>query len=310
MTGRTLWFPKDAGFYRRQKIVAAGIAFERAPAILDWLTCEAKSQADGDRDEHGWVKSGYAAIAHGACFGHATADDVRPVVSHLVHVGLLDDFEEANGGIFTARISGWREDVFLKLEATRGRRRRAEKAETPAQDTKDAMGRSGTERDTSQNVPQSPLQDRTGQKEEEEEARASARQPTIVHPQLSDVLARLRVVDGLAPAGDDATELSVNQALQRADRDGVPILDLADATVSQALEYSARGPLRASAGSLMHGLLDRRQGNSVAELRRRSAEVRSEFERPNRPGRRKSANERADELERKARELEAKEAQA
>jgi hypothetical protein len=119
-----LYWPKDAAWWRRERVTAAGLESERAPAVLDWLTCEAKAQS-GPRDEHGWVKTGYAAIAHGAAFGHASSSDIRPVVSLLVRVGLLDDFEDLGEGVFKARISGWREDVHLTLEASRKARTRA-----------------------------------------------------------------------------------------------------------------------------------------------------------------------------------------
>lgn len=302
-----MWVPKDVGYYRRQKVVAAGVACERAPAVLDWLTCEAKSQADGDRDEHGWVKSGYAAIAHGACFGHATADDARTAVSQLVHAGLLDDFEEHAAGIFTARISGWREDVFLKLEATRARTRRASKAETPAPEPKDSAGRSGTGDDTSQNVPQSPLQDRTGQNRDDD-GRAGARTDSnIGHPQLDEVLAQLRTVDGLA-----VDDMGVLNALTRAERSGLDGLELAEATVAAAREYIAAGTMRArGASTLMNAILKRREESAAAQLARKGAELRAEIEgrrAPSRRGRQSEAEQYAAELEKRASELEAAEA--
>jgi hypothetical protein len=142
VSGRTLYWPKDAAWWRRERVTAAGLESERAPAVLDWLTCEAKAQS-GPRDEHGWVKTGYAAIAHGAAFGHASAEQIRPVVSLLVRVGLLDDFEELGEGVFKCRISGWREDVHLTLEASRKARERAASRDVPARPARPAASGRG-----------------------------------------------------------------------------------------------------------------------------------------------------------------------
>jgi hypothetical protein len=96
-----------------------------APAVLDFVICEAKAQ-NPSPTEVAWVKVGYEAIVWRATFGTSDIVQIRPVVATLVRVGLLDDFEE-EGDTFTCRISGWREDVFLPLEAARKREERAGK---------------------------------------------------------------------------------------------------------------------------------------------------------------------------------------
>jgi hypothetical protein len=123
-SGRTSFVPKDIGFYRREKVVEAGLRYgPLATTILDWLICEAKAQNPTPVSE-GRLKTGYAAIRHGATFGHHDLEEVRAVVATLVEVGLLDDFDET-GHTFTCRISGWKQDVVDKLEAQRKREARA-----------------------------------------------------------------------------------------------------------------------------------------------------------------------------------------
>ena len=113
--GRTNFFPKDTGWWRRERIVEAGLRHGTlATSVMDWLTCEAKAQNPKPVSD-GYMKTGYVAIAHGATFGHNDAAQVREVVATLVEVGLLDDFEET-GMTFTCRISGWKKDVVDKLD--------------------------------------------------------------------------------------------------------------------------------------------------------------------------------------------------
>ena len=57
-SGRTSWFAKDAGWYRRERIVTLIEEFGPAGAIvIDWLCCESATQ-DGYLD--GTVKAGMA----------------------------------------------------------------------------------------------------------------------------------------------------------------------------------------------------------------------------------------------------------
>jgi hypothetical protein len=191
-----LYWPKDAAWWRRGRITAAGLESERAPAVLDWLTCEAKAQS-GPRDEHGWVKTGYAAIAHGATFGHASAGDIRPVVSLLVRHRLLDDFEELGDGVFKCRISGWREDVHLTLEASRKARGRA-------------AATSGTSGDASPDVPDVPGRPATSGRGEQSRAEPSrgegARRARPAPPELPDALPP-ELPERLAPAARRVREI-------------------------------------------------------------------------------------------------------
>jgi hypothetical protein len=100
--GRTVWWPKDSAWWRREHIVELGEEFGAdGPAVLDWLSCEAKAQNDGGR-----VKTGYKSIARG-CFVDLVT--VRHAVSRAVQLGALDDFEEQKTR-FEARISGWSKD--------------------------------------------------------------------------------------------------------------------------------------------------------------------------------------------------------
>ncbi|MDO8187231.1 hypothetical protein Q5424_09285 [Conexibacter sp. JD483] len=100
--GRTVWWPKDSAWWRREHVVELGEEFGPAgPAVLDWLTCEAKAQNDGGR-----VKAGLRSCARGA---FVEADLVDRVLLRAAALGALDDYVRADGR-FTARISGWEQD--------------------------------------------------------------------------------------------------------------------------------------------------------------------------------------------------------
>ena len=229
MSGRTHWRPKDAAWWRRARIVEVGLEFgPAAAAIQDWLECEATAQRDS-----GWVKAGYVAIAHGSCFGHLDVVQVRPVVSALVRVGLLDDFEE-HGPTFTCRISGWHQDVELPLEAARKAASRAARKAVIAHPEPDSDdGRSGTGRDVSGSVRERPPMSPTGHDITEEEqhvrrapdvAAASIDSPEGADPEvlaLSRLLASLIVERDpkAAPNPDSARWLRAMRLLV-ADRDG------------------------------------------------------------------------------------------
>jgi hypothetical protein len=100
--GRTIWWAKDSGWWRRERIVELGEEFGAdGPAVIDWLSCEAKVQNDG-----GVVKTGTRSISRG-CFVPLVT--VCHVLSRSVTLSLLDDYEEA-GNVITCRISGWKAD--------------------------------------------------------------------------------------------------------------------------------------------------------------------------------------------------------
>ena len=122
--GRTIWFPKDVAWWRRERVVALGEEFGAdGPAVLDWLTLEAKAQNDGGR-----VKTGVRSISRG-CF--VAADVVRHVLSRAVTLGALDDFEES-GEVITCRISGFKGDEDRGRAAVRQAAKRSKDAESEA----------------------------------------------------------------------------------------------------------------------------------------------------------------------------------
>lgn len=119
-TGRTHWLAKDCGWWRRSRIIKLGLEFgAEGPAVIDWLSCEAKAQNDG-----GWVKTGYLSLERG-CF--VAEDRARHVVSQAVTLGVLDDYEE-DGDVFICRISGWKTDQEKAHAADRQADYRARKA--------------------------------------------------------------------------------------------------------------------------------------------------------------------------------------
>lgn len=115
--GRTVWRAKDAGWWRRERIVALGEEFgAEGPSVIDWLESEAKAQ-----NASGYVKTGRRAIARG-CFVDLVT--VGHVLSRSVTLGLLEDFTEADG-LIICRISGWQADQERALAATRKAKQRA-----------------------------------------------------------------------------------------------------------------------------------------------------------------------------------------
>lgn len=140
--GRTVWWAKDCAWWRRELIVELGEEFGPAgPAVIDWLSCEAKGQNDG-----GVVKAGYRTVARGSFVDVVT---VRHVVSRAVQLGALDDFDEQDSR-FTCRISGWRQDQEKGRAAARqaAYREGASGSSTPSAADEQAV----TDRDVSRSV--------------------------------------------------------------------------------------------------------------------------------------------------------------
>lgn len=112
-TGRTYWWKKDAAWWDRSRVARLAMKYgPLGPAVLDWLSCHAKTLNDA-----GEVKSGYTAIAKGTCAlvaetgSHWTPENVvGPVVAYAVQIGALDDYVQLDDDRFTCRISGWAED--------------------------------------------------------------------------------------------------------------------------------------------------------------------------------------------------------
>lgn len=114
--GRTVWRAKDAGWWRREWIVALGEEFGAAgPAVIDWLECEAKAQNDG-----GLVKAGPRTVARG-CFVDVVT--VGHVLSRAVTLGLLLDYRESDGR-FICRIAWWQADQQRLADTVRKQRQR------------------------------------------------------------------------------------------------------------------------------------------------------------------------------------------
>jgi hypothetical protein len=186
MSGRTTWWSKDAAWWRRGRIVEVGQEHGAAgPAVVDWLTCEAKSQGPL-RGHDGTVKAGFAAIAHG-CFIDGT-ETVRAIVNTCVEVGLLDDFED-DGRTLTCRISGWEEDVERPLATTRKAAQRANTTE------RDNGGQPGTEGDNGGEGSICPPTETETSTNPNPSARAAVKFGGRIVPQFTVIAAELILAD-------------------------------------------------------------------------------------------------------------------
>jgi hypothetical protein len=143
--GRTMWWPKDSAWWRREYVVELGEEFGPAgPAVLDWLSCEAKAQNDG-----GIVKSGHRSVSRG-CFVDVVT--VCHVLSRSVAVGALDDFQEDRGR-FSCRISGWKTDNDRGRAAVRKQDERTRKSDSNGSvEPSPEDGTAVTQRDESRSV--------------------------------------------------------------------------------------------------------------------------------------------------------------
>lgn len=151
--GRTYWWAKDAAWWRRERIVELAEEFGPAgPAVIDWLSCEAKAQND-----NGWVKTGYRSVGRG-CFVEPVT--VGHVVSRAVALCLLDEFTEDDGR-FTCRISGWQHDQ-QRVEATLRKRVQRTREASKDGESEDAS------HDTSRDVTDCPKKSLTGQDRREQ----------------------------------------------------------------------------------------------------------------------------------------------
>lgn len=122
MAGRTLYWPKDAAWWRRGRIVKLGREFgPTGPAVIDHLMCDARTQGP-IKGHDGSVRSDFASLSM-LCF---VGDDalVAEIVARATELGLLDDFEDFGGGMFECRMSGWLQDVERPLAAERKRSQR------------------------------------------------------------------------------------------------------------------------------------------------------------------------------------------
>jgi hypothetical protein len=95
--GRTMWWPKDSAWWRREYVVELGEEFGPAgPAVLDWLSCEAS--------RGGRVSTTYSDLTLG-CFV-PSVPAARQIVLHAAKLGALLAFTE-RGDTFAARMAEW-----------------------------------------------------------------------------------------------------------------------------------------------------------------------------------------------------------
>jgi hypothetical protein len=167
-SGRTVWWGKDSAWWRREWIVELGEEFgSDGPAVIDWLSCEAKAQNDG-----GFVKAGRKSVARG-CFVNVVT--VSHVLSRAVTLGLLDEFTERQGR-FTCRISGWQADQERATAAAR-------KAKERSRNAKDlgALSRSVT-----------PCHETSLNRTEQNSKETSSLRSDVVEPPLDNAKPQLR----------------------------------------------------------------------------------------------------------------------
>lgn len=102
--GRTTWWPKDAAWHRRERIVALGEEFGSAgPNVMDVLSAWAQEQRAG-----GNVRGGFRILAREAFVDTAEA---RRIVERAAAIGALDDLDvTVSHGQFVCRVSGWSAD--------------------------------------------------------------------------------------------------------------------------------------------------------------------------------------------------------
>jgi hypothetical protein len=220
--GRTIWWSKDSDWWGRELVVILGEEFgPEGPAVIDWLSCEAKKQNDG-----GYVKSGPRAIARG-CF--ASTERIPAILSRSVTLGLLDDYID-HGLRFTCRISGWKQDQDRAQAAVRQARSRSSKPETEP---------------LSRSVTAGHAESHTGP-EKDLRSSSSAREPANLRERIDQIQAVF------ADFGQDVDELTVANAVAR-----FPSIDHMAAARGCA-EYLRDHPDK-PAGHTFHRYLEREQ---------------------------------------------------
>jgi hypothetical protein len=119
-SGRTSWFGKDAGWWRRDYIIALVDQFGPAgPAVIDYICCECAAQ---DGYSQGTVKTNHRAIMRDTGVSLVT---LLAILDAAVALGLLEDFERLTDHLFTCRISGWKSDRDKAMASVRKARSRA-----------------------------------------------------------------------------------------------------------------------------------------------------------------------------------------
>ena len=165
--GRTTWWPKDAAWHRRERIVELGEAFGAAgPNVVDVLCAWAQEQRAS-----GSVRGGFRSLAREAFVDVA---DVRAIVERAAELGALDDLEiedvTAGHGRFVCRVSGWQSDqergrAAFRKQAQRDRETASHGESQP--DHRSGSGRAPDDDSESRPVTESPPPDLTRQERTE-----------------------------------------------------------------------------------------------------------------------------------------------
>jgi hypothetical protein len=243
--GRTVWWPKDAAWWRREYVVALGEEFGAAgPAVLDWLSCEAKSQNDG-----GWVKAGVRSCARGAFVDVVT---IGHVLSRAVTLGALDEFEEKDGR-FECRISGWEADNTRGLAAVRQARARSRKPE-PVEESRrvtprHAASREITGQDSTEDPPKPP--------------KGGVTDDSLIDQEFEQWLEHHSETTGEEPPGAQTKARQEARKMFRARRaEGTPARDLCFATIGAFNDEHRRkngyyDPISVLRPTRVHGLIQK-----------------------------------------------------
>lgn len=117
--GRTTWWPKDAAWHRRERIVELGDKHgPSGPMVLDVLSSWAQEQRSA-----GVVRGGFRSLAREAFM---TVDVLHGILRHAGEIGAVDELVfDADGRRFTCRVSGWDADQARGRAAIRQAERRA-----------------------------------------------------------------------------------------------------------------------------------------------------------------------------------------
>lgn len=279
-SGRSYFWGKDAGWWRRRRNVVLLREFGVAgPAVIDWLSCEAKAQhLPGSKA--GYVKTGVESIADAL---RLDDEEVRAILSRSVTLLALDDYEE-HDDLFTCRVSGWADDQKRMQDAMRQQAKRdRDKTETPDEhgesDVADDVASHAASRSVTERHANPPRGEERREETEEEEARES---DGLIHPQLHDVLAILHGAPGLL-----VEELAVNAALMsRPDLDAIEVARRVESWAHEG------GLHNRAANRLLMAAADKIDQREAAKTGIRTAVERRE---DRKGGRKDQRDERADE---------------
>lgn len=142
--GRTTWWPKDAAWHRRERIVELGEEFGAAgPNVIDVLSSWAQEQRAG-----GGVRGGFRSLAREAFVDVAEA---KAIVERAAAIGALDDLDiedvTVGHGRFVCRVSGWGSDQERGRAAFRKQAQRDREQGSHAESRSDRQSQSETEPD-------------------------------------------------------------------------------------------------------------------------------------------------------------------